>query len=352
MNQRSVNLLGGHDIFEEITSLDNLFLAWKEFKKGKTSKPDVQEFEFNLEDNLFQIHEELKSKKYKHGNYVSFYVRDPKLRHIHKSTAKDRIVHHAIFRVLYSIFDKGFIHDSYSCRLSKGTHIAVSRLDIFVRKLSKNNRKTVYVLRCDVRKFFDSVDKATLLKIIKDKISDKNSIWLVSKILDSFSKSSGKGLPLGNVTSQLFANIYLNELDQFIKHTLKAKYYLRYCDDFVILGYEPSYLLELSHKIGEFLEGCLCLKLNEDKVILKKHRQGIDFLGYIVLPHHRLIRTKTRKRAVRKIIEKRNEFDAGLITEDSFKQSLSSYLGILKHCNGYNLENEVVWLSGLVDIEI
>ena len=154
------------------------------------------------------------------------------------------------------------------------------------------------------------------------------------------------------MTSQLFANIYLNELDQYVKHGLKTKYYLRYCDDFVILGHEPQHLLELAYKIGEFLEEHLALNLHPNKVILRKYRQGIDFLGYVVLPHHRVIRTKTRKRAIRKIIEKKNDFDGGLITEDSFKQSLSSYLGILKHCNGYSLENEMIWLSGLANIEI
>ncbi|MEK7138847.1 MAG: reverse transcriptase domain-containing protein [Patescibacteria group bacterium] len=332
--------------------MDNLFSAWKEFKKGKTNKPDVQEFEFSLEDNLFQIHKELKSKEYEHGKYASFYIKDPKLRHIHKATVKDRIIHHSIFRVLCPIFDKGFIYDSYSCRVGKGTHIAVDRLEDFIRKLSQNNSKTVYALKCDIKKFFDSVDKAILLKIIKEKIKDQDAIWLVSKILDSFSKSLDKGLPLGNVTSQLVANIYLNELDQHIKHNLKVKYYIRYCDDFIILGDEPSCLLELVYKIGEFLDERLCLKLHEHKVILRKHRQGIDFLGYVLLPCHRAIRTKTKRRMARKIIERRNGFDGGLVTEDSFKQSLNSYLGMIKHCNGYDLENEMIWLSGLAEIEI
>ena len=162
----------------------------------------------------------------------------------------------------------------------------------------------------------------------------------------------GKGLPLGNVTSQLFANIYLNELDQYIKHQLKVKHYLRYCDDFIILDLEPNYLLELAFKMGEFLEEYLCLNLHPNKVILRKHRQGIDFLGYVVLPHHRIIRTKTKRRTIRKIIERRDLLDSGLTSEESFRQSLNSYLGMLRHCNGYELENEIVWLSGLADIEI
>jgi len=167
--------VNSHNVFEKIISLDNLFSAWKEFKKGKTSKSDVQEFEFNLEDNLFQIHEELKSKKYKHGLYASFYVRDPKLRHIHKASVRDRVFHHTVFRVLYQIFDKNFIYDSYSCRIGKGTHLAVNRLEQCIRKLSKNNSRNIYALKCDIRKFFDSVDKEILLELIKRKIKDADS---------------------------------------------------------------------------------------------------------------------------------------------------------------------------------
>ena len=316
-------------------------MAWKEFKKGKTSKSDVQEFEFNLEDNLFQIHEELKSRKYKHGLYTSFYVRDPKLRHIHKATVKDRIVHHVVFRILYPIFDKGFIFDSCSCRIRKGTHVAVDRLEKFIKKLSKNNNRNIYALKCDVKKFFDSIDKNTLLEIIKRKIKNLDAVWLINLILDSFSKVPGKGLPLGNVTSQLFANIYLNELDQYVKHQLKVKYYLRYCDDFIILGLESSYLSKLAYKIGEFLEEHLFLNLSPNKVILRKYRQGIDFLGYVILPHHRVVRTKTKRRIIDKVFH-------GNINQ----QSLNSYLGVLKHSNSYELEKEIIWLSGLAEIKI
>ena len=350
------DLLGGgvksHNIFEKIISPENLFLAWKEFKKGKSKKPDVQEFEFNLEDNIFQLHEDLKGKSYEHALYASFYVTDPKLRHIHKACVLDRVLHHAIFRILYPIFDRNFIYDSYSCRLGKGTHRAVDRLDKFLRKLSRNNHKITYALKCDVRKFFDSIDKTTLTRIITDKIKDDDFLWLISKILNSFSKTPGKGLPLGNVTSQLFANAYLNELDQYVKHYLKVKCYLRYCDDFIVLDHDPQYLLELGYKINEFLEEHLALSLHPNKVILKKYRQGIDFLGYIVLPYHRVIRTKTRNRAINKITSKREESDDNLISQESLRQSLNSYLGILKHCNGYGLENEIIWLSGWGEIII
>jgi len=335
--------VNGHNVFEKIISLDNLFSAWKEFKKGKTGKLDIQEFEFNLEENIFQLHDDLKNNRYKHGPYVAFYVRDPKLRHIHKASVRDRLFHHAVFRVLYSIFDKNFIYDSYSCRLGGGTHLAVNRLEKFVRKLSGNNHRTIYALKCDIRKFFDSVDKEILLGIIKRKIKDNNSIKLISIILNSFSKEDGKGLPLGNVTSQLFANIYLNELDQHVKHQLKVKYYLRYCDDFVILSQDVQYLSELVYRVGEFLKENLNLNLHPNKVILRKHKQGIDFLGYVVLPHHRTLRTKTKRRAIKKIIEKRGEFDDGVISQESLKHSLNSYLGVVSHCSGYELEKEIIW---------
>ncbi len=294
----------------------------------------------------------MKNNRYKHGPYVAFYVRDPKLRHIHKTSVRDRLFHHAVFRILCPIFDKVFIYDSYSCRLGGGTHFAVNRLEKFIAKLSGNNRRTIYALKCDIRKFFDSVDKEILLGVIKRKIKDNNSVRLISIILNSFSKETGKGLPLGNVTSQLFANIYLNELDQYVKHQLKVKYYLRYCDDFVVLSEEPYGLMELAFKVGEFLEEHLALSLHPNKVILRKYKQGIDFLGYVVLPHHRVLRTKTKKRVVNKIISRREEYDSDLISQELFRQSLNSYLGMLGHCNGYELEKELVWLSGLAEVEI
>ena len=342
----------GHNLFEQIISLDNLFLAWKEFKKGKTGKLDIQEFEFNLEENIFQLHDDLKNKKYKHGPYVAFYVRDPKLRHIHKASVSDRLLHHAVFRILYPVFDRNFIHDLYSCRVGKGTHLAVDRLKQFITKASHNNSRLVYALKCDIRKFFDSVDQNILTQLINRKIKDENAHWLINQIIGSFSKTPYVGLPLGNVSSQLFANIYLNELDQFVKHSLKVKYYLRYCDDFTILGDDLEKISMLVDRIGSFLMKKLKLSLHEDKIIIKKHRQGIDFLGYVVLPNHRVIRTKTRKRIINKIINRREELGDDLISQESFKQSLNSFLGMIDHCNGYELEKEIIWLSGLAEIEI
>ncbi len=321
--------------------MENLFLAWREFRKGKRSKSDVQKFEFNLEDNLFQLHRELKNKTYQHSDYTAFYIQDPKLRRIHKACVRDRVLHHAIFRILYPIFDKGFIFDSYFCRLGKGTHRAVDRLEKFTRKLSRNNRKNIFALECDIRKFFDSIDQDILLGIIKSKIKDTDALWLVDRIVKSFGKEKGRGLPLGNATSQLFANIYLNELDQFIKHKLRVKYYLRYCDDFVILGESWERLGELVVSIVRFLKENLKLSLHSDKIIIRKYHQGIDFLGYVSLPHYRALRTKTKRRMLKKITGRYQKLQQGLISKKSLNQSLQSYLGVLKHCRGYKIKQKI-----------
>lgn len=305
--------------------MENLFFAWRRFRRGKRSKREVQEFEWNLEDNLFKLHLELKNKIYCHSDYSTFYVTDPKLRHIHKAWVWDRVVHHAIYNILYPLFDEDFIYDSYACRLRKGTHRGVNRLEQFIRKAGDNNRRAVVALKCDVKKFFDSIDHKILLDVICQTVHDPAALWLITGVLDSFSKLPGKGLPLGNLTSQLFGNIYLNELDQFVKHQLHEKYYIRYCDDLVILGTDEVNLWKTCEKINNFLQERLGLSLHPNKVIVRKYRRGLDFLGYVVMPYHRVLRTKTKHRLFRNIN----------------KQNKDSYLGILKHCDSYKLQQSI-----------
>jgi len=305
-----------------------LNISWNNFELGKTKKIDVVEFKSNLKNNLNFIQKELNTKKYLHDAYYSFYVKDPKLRKINKACVRDRVVHHALFRKLYWIFDRAFIFDSYSCRIEKGTHRAVRRLQEFFRKESCNNAKTCWVLKCDVRKFFDNIDQDILINLIKRRVKDKDVIWLVEVIIKSF----GKGLPLGNITSQLFANIYLNELDQFVKHTLRIKYYIRYCDDFVILSVNKQYLENLIIKIAQFLENSLKLSLHPDKILIRKYHQGIDFLGYVSFANHSILRVKTKNRILRRVNQK----------------SLQSYLGVLKHCNSYKIRDKI---STLLNVE-
>jgi len=330
-----------HNVFEEIISLENLFSAWQEFRLGKRNKPGVQEFEYNLEDNIFQLYRELEDRTYRHSYYTSFYIQDPKLRYIHKARVKDRVLHHAVFRILYHVFDPTFIFDSYSCRLKKGTHKAVNRLQQFAKKVGKNNATDCFILKCDIKKFFDSIDQDILISLIEKQVRDKDAVWLIKKIVKSFSILPHKGLPLGNITSQLFANIYLNELDQFIKHKLKIRCYIRYCDDFVILSDNKEYLENLIYTINSFLKDRLKLSLHSDKIKIRKYHQGIDFLGYVSFPHYRILRIKTKKRMFRKIEQRIEELKQGKISRASFDQTIHSYFGVLKHCNSYKLQQKL-----------
>ncbi|MFH1111773.1 MAG: reverse transcriptase domain-containing protein [Patescibacteria group bacterium] len=347
MHQRNVSVIKGgeddfsvgvgHNLFERIVSLKNLLLAWREFRRGKRNKPDVQQFEFSLEDNLFKIHQELLIGAYKNDPYVSFYVTDPKLRHIHKASVRDRVIHQAVFRVLYPIFDASFIFDSYSCRLDKGTHRAVVRLEIFLRKMSRNFQQSVWALKLDIRKFFDAVDHDILLGLIRKKISDQKILCLIEGIVRSFTVGTGRGLPLGNVTSQLFSNIYLNALDQFVKHQLLVKYYLRYCDDYVIVADRREYLERLIPRFAEFLGQALKLELHKKKIIIRKYSQGVDFLGYVILPYYIVLRTKTKRRMLKRLLINRALLNNEKVNQVNFNQSVQSYFGVLSHCRGYKL---------------
>ena len=328
-----------HTNYSNLISIENLFQAWSEFRKGKSKRSDVQLFERNLEDNLFILHQKLKNKTYRHGDYQSFYVNDPKQRHIHKASVFDRIVHHLLYTFLYKLFDPVFIHDSYSCRLNKGTHKGVERLGRFTRKVSKNYTNNCWVLKCDIKKFFASVDHGVLFNLLRIKIKDENTIWLLKQVIDSFQTDSKKGIPLGNLTSQIFANIYLNELDQFVKHELKVKYYLRYADDFVILSRNRNEFHQYTGILVSFLRDNLKLELHPKKIIVRRLDWGIDFLGYVVLPDYILPRTKTKRRIFKKLKEK--------ISSENFNQSLQSYLGYLKHAESYKITQELKIRFGL-----
>ncbi len=334
------------NVFEKIISLENLFSAWDKFKSDKQKRRDVQQFEWRLEENIFQLHRNLKYCRYKHGAYSSFYIQDSKQRHIHKATVQDRILHHAVFAILNPIFEPTFISNSFSCRIGKGTHKGINILEKLTRKISNNTFKLCFVLKCDIRKFFETIDHRILLNIIRRRIKDNNALWLLEEIVESFSSQystifNQKGLPLGNLTSQLFANIYLNEFDQFVKHKLKIKHYIRYTDDFVIVADDKPYLENLINIIRSFLLDKLVLELHPKKITIRKFHQGIDFLGYIVLPHYRRLRTKTRQRIFRKLKERVKEYKKDTISKQTLEQSLQSYLGVLSHANTYELSNEL-----------
>lgn len=313
--------------YQDIISIENLLFAWDEFIVGKKSKPDVQEFARNLMDHIVELHGELVNKTYTHGGYHAFYINDPKRRHIHKASVRDRLLHHAIYRVLYPFFDRTFISDSYSCRKNKGVHKALRRFKEFSNKESKNHSRTCWVLKCDIRQFFASIDHDVLFSIVKEYIPDQNILWLLDNIMLSYEteQESKRGLPLGNLTSQLLTNIYMNRLDRWVKHQLRIKYYIRYADDFVFFSYDKTHLENILPRVKKFLSEELHLTLHPKKIVLKTVSSGIDFLGWVHFPDHRVLRTVTKRRIFKKI--KMNPSD----------QSLRSYTGLLKHGNAKKL---------------
>jgi retron-type reverse transcriptase len=345
----------GHK-FEDIVCLDNLLSAWQEFIVGKKNKKDFLDFGRNLFDNILSLHTDLASGNYRHGGYESFFVNDPKRRHIHKASVRDRLLHHAVYRILYPFFDKKFISDSYSCRLEKGTHKAINRFRAMAYAVSKNHTRTCWVLKCDIRKFFASIDHCVLIGILRQYIEDEKIMGLLEDIIHSYYegmvllvnreilsasrqiagvtgqnyKDGGVGLPLGNLTSQLFANIYMNEFDQWVKHRLRIKNYIRYADDFVFLSEEKDYLEMIIPAIAEFLKNRLKLTLHPDKVFIKTIASGVDFLGWINFCDYRILRGVTKRRMF------------GRINDDSSNNVLQSYLGLLRHGNCKKVSEELL----------
>ena len=267
-------------MYQNIISVENLLVSWREFLRGKRKRADVAEFSLRFSENILLLYKDLMDKTYKHSFYSAFNVSDPKPRNIHKASVRDRLLHHAIYKVLYPYFDNRFIYDSYSCRNFKGTHKAMERFKQFGYTVSKNNTKTCWILKCDIKKFFASVDQKILIEILKRHIKDEDTIWLLEKVINSFNSGiAGKGLPLGNLTSQLLVNIYMNEFDQYVKHKLKVKYYIRYADDFLILHLDKQYLTANLRYIANYLNQELKLQLHPNKVFIKTLSSGIDFLG-------------------------------------------------------------------------
>ena len=335
-------------LYEKIISFENLILAWQKARKGKTGKGYVIEFELELFCNLMALHYELKYESYKPKPLVSFILRDPKTRVISKSEFRDRIVHHAIVNILEPLFDKTFIYDSCANRIKKGNLFALQRFDYFKRKVSRNglvaknpfkdnNYVSGYCLKADIKHYFQEVDCDILIGIISKKIDDALVVELVRKILNNTASQLGgggerpKGMPLGNLTSQFFANVYLNELDYFVKHKLRAKYYIRYVDDFVILHENKEQLNNWMAQINEFLSEKLKLELHKDKSKVVPLSRGIDFVGFRNFYYYKLVRKRNIRKMKHKII--------------LFSKKESSYREIMSSFQGWNAY--VIWADTL-----
>ncbi len=322
------------NIYEQIYSMKNLVLAWRKARKGKTKKKYVIDFEVNLRENLLNLREELKNQTYKPKQLVTFILRDPKTRKISKSDFRDRIVHHTLVRVIELIFDKSFIYDSCANRKGKGNLFALKRFELFKRRVTYNLKSEAFCLKADIKHYFQEVAHEILLMIIKRKITDENLIWLVNIILKNFDDKK-KGMPLGNLTSQFFANVYLNELDYFVKHKLRAKYYIRYVDDFVILHSSLEQIEIWKAEIDLFLRRKLKLELHKEKSKIISLSKGIDFVGFRNFYYFKLLRKRNIKNMRRKI----RLLNEGLIDYDKFLEIFQGWSTYAKWANSFKLKN-------------
>lgn len=345
------NMKTHKNLFQEVCKYENLHNAFLKARKGKNDVAGVIRFTYNLENELLKLQNELKNQTYKIGQYRHFTIFEPKERKISALPFRDRIIHHAVCNIVEPIFEKMFIYDSYACRKRKGTHAGANRIQKFIRKLNS----TYYVLKGDVSKYFPSVNHEILKKTIREKIADKKLLHLLDNIIDSadseksnfydcqepkIQNSQQKGIPIGNLTSQLFANIYLNKLDEYIKYKLKIKYYLRYMDDFVILHESKQKLHEIKEKIALFFAS-MKLTLHPKKVNIFPIESGIDFLGYRIFNNYRLVRRNTVKRFLKNTKRKLKRYDSGIMDFDKLMETFNSWEAYMSHANSYALKNSL-----------
>lgn len=357
-----------------IFTIEKLYSAYNECKKGKKNTHNALAFEMDREKNLLKLLCDLQTRQYKISRYIYFIATVPTAREIFAADFRDRIVHHLVYKELYDIFDIGFISYSYANRVDKGTHSAVCKLRENMNKTKLWNSKQWY-LKLDVQSFFRSIDKDILYNLLEKKIKssslekenptewESDILWIVKTIIfnnptknfiyrgkpilknlipksKSLFYSGELGLPIGNLTSQFFANIYLNELDQFVTKNLGYSNYIRYVDDFIIIDNSKDKLKSLIPIIDNFLQNNLGLKIHPRKIILQETRKGIDFLGYYVKPTYTLVRQKVVKRFKDRLYKRRNPIDGFFSLSDI--SMIKSYLGHFSHANSFNLRRRLV----------
>jgi len=327
-------------LWEKLCSEDNLFQAYKKARKHKTQKSYVLEFEKNLQTNLSLLRTELLLHAYKPKPLQTFIVCDPKTRKISKSDFRDRVVHHALCNIIEPIFEKSFIFDSYANRIGKGTLKAIKRFEQLSRKISKNYSKNALVLKADIKHYFDEVDHSILINLLSKKIKDQKVRWLIRIVLKNY--STEKGMPLGNLTSQFLANVYLNELDQYVKRKLRIKYYLRYVDDFVILEKDKERLLFLKKEINIFLTNNLNLRLHPHKTLIRNIKQGVNFLGFRVFPHRKLLKKNNLPRMKNKLFLMQEELNQKSIDYDKIYASFEGWLAYAHQVNSFKIRQKLI----------
>jgi len=349
------------NLYPTIASFGNLYVAYHKAAKGKRGQAAAAAFEFDLERNLYRLEDELLDQSYRPGPYRSFYIRDPKRRLVSAAPFRDRVVHHALCNVITPIFERTFIGASYANRIGKGTHAALDHAQALARRYP-------YVLQCDLEQFFPSVDHALLRQVIARKIADPQALWLIDRILaggegvldevyqpvmfpgDDPSTGSGqgllalcrpRGLPIGNLTSQFWANVYLNELDQFVKRRLRCLAYLRYVDDFLLFAEHKRQLWAWKAAIVEHL-AALRLTLHQRESIVYPVSNGIPFLGFRVYPDHRRLKRRNGVAFARRLRVAHRAYQAGALTQDDLRRRIKGWIAHARHGDTWRLRRSLL----------
>jgi retron-type reverse transcriptase len=338
------------NLWQQVISFESLLRAAEKARRGKRFGPAVASFHFNLEHELGALHEELATKTYRPGAYRTFFLFEPKARQISAAPYRDRVVHHALVNVLEPLYERAFIHGSYACRKGKGSHAAVGRCQQFARRFR-------YVLKADIQKFFPSVDHEILKRQVARKVKDRDVLWLVGRIIDHSNPQEEvrhwfpgddlftagerrRGIPLGNQTSQFFANVYLDPLDHFLKDRLGIKGYVRYVDDFLVFSDDKQHLAEVRNQVKDFLAG-LRLRLHPAKSVIFPVGQGIRFLGYRVFPTHRLLAKENVRRFRRRLRKMQGQYARHEISLAHARQRVMSWIGHARQADTFRLRRRL-----------
>ncbi|MBZ4669404.1 MAG: RNA-dependent polymerase [Defluviitaleaceae bacterium] len=343
------------NLYDDICTFENLYLAYKNARKNKRFRDEVLEFSSNVEEYLMDIRKELIEQTYKVGKYREFFVYEPKKRLIMALPFKDRVVQWAIYQKLNPYFTKGYISDSFACIEGRGAHQAVQRLHYWLRQIGRKPGK-YYYLKLDISKYYYRIDHDVLVEILSRKIKDTKLMKLLEGIIRCEDHSFGlpldasleetdvrinnKGMPIGNLTSQMFANIYLNELDQYVKRKLRIHYYVRYMDDVIILHESKQELHKIKKVIETFLDEKLKLNLN-NKTAIRPVTLGIEFVGYKVWNTHIKLRKSTALKMKRRLKHLKKQYERGEIEIEDVRATMASYNGLMKHCNSFRLRSKL-----------
>ena len=328
--------------FDKYLNYEKLMEAHLKARKGKGQRKEIILFNLKQEEYIKWLLEKLENKTYRHGGYTEFYVTEPKLRKIEKSRYIDRIVHTwVVDNFLEPYFVPQFIPQSFACLKNRGMHKSA----IYVQEKMKHCKRIwgeYYILKMDIAKYFENIDKKILLSILKRKIKDNQLLWLINEIL--YAQNRERGLEIGNYTSQMFANIYLNEVDQFIKHQLHVKYYCRYLDDSVLMVKTKKEAKEILEKIKIFLKEKLKLELNK-KTQIFKNKQGVNFCGYKISEYRMKIRDKGKRKLKKKIKKLKNAIKQGRLTSKEAKKYLAGHMGYIKYGDTKNLIEKLFYME-------